>query len=68
MKNKVVQFIINIVVSFITYGFCLWLFDAIFDKDYKIDDGLIFQSALFSIFWTIYMIWSDNKKKSDKQV
>lgn len=68
MKNKVVQFIINIVVSFITYGFCLWLFDVIFDKDYKIDDGLIFQSALFSIFWTIYMIWSDNKKKSDKQV
>lgn len=66
MKNKVVRFIIIVIVSFVTYGLCLWLFNVIFDKEYKIDEGLIIQSALFSIFWAIYLTWSEKKKKSGK--
>lgn len=66
MNNNVFQFIIKVIVTFIIYGFCLWLFNAIFDKEYKVDDSLIFQSALFSIFWAIYLTRSKRKKKSNK--
>ena len=64
MKKNVVQFIIQMIVAFVIYATCLWLFDAIFNKEYNIDDSLIFQSALFSIFWAIYLAWS--AKKSNK--
>lgn len=62
MEKKVLLFFVQMIITFVAFGVCAWLINAIFDKTYEVNKQLILQSVLFSIFWSAFTTWSANRK------
>lgn len=62
---KVVNYLIRMIRIAAVYGFIIWLFNVIFDKEYSFSRNMLLQTIVFSV---IVVLWSElaNHKKVKK--
>ena len=64
MAKKVSSFVVQMVVCYILYLGCMWLFNAIFDREYGIDTGMLIQALGFTIiFVPLSCLWTKRRQK-----
>lgn len=62
MCKKVLNFIIQGIATAMIYALIIWLFNAIFDKEYGFTWSMTAQSLMFSILFTPLSIFLNNRK------
>ncbi len=63
MNNKVLSFIVQVVVTAVVFTFLVWLFGYIFDHVSTFDWGLLFQGAVFAIIYVPFSNWIASRRK-----
>ncbi len=64
MGKTIKMYIIQVVVSFVVFGFTYWLLNLILGKGSAIDEELIIQSALFALIYSALIC--NRQRKKDK--